>query len=108
MPSPAWESLDEFLDLDTVDGFATDAVIQTGPSTTRTVRGIFDDPAMTPQAGEYTQDTVGPTLLCKDTDLVGIRRKMVATIYGKAYDITHNPKPDGTGLATLMLAPQPV
>lgn len=127
MPAPAWEDLDEFFQLDTESDFATDGLVsETRPAqldgqwkTDGTVtlngerqigfklRGIFDYPMVQTHAGEYKQDTDNPTFLCKEVDTLGMKRRDKIALYGVTYELTSNPLPDGTGLATLKLAKVP-
>lgn len=103
MPSPAWEDLDAFLN---VDEFAVLATVRLQGGTTRAVRGIFDDPYLNAQLGEYELDTVRPRLTCKESDLVGVLRGDEVEIDGKVYDVLSTPNPDGTGMAILEMARQ--
>lgn len=106
MPKPSWENLDEFLETDDEGGFASVAVISLFAGGTRQVKGIFEDPFEQASVGEFVQDTAAPSFTCKESDLVGVRRKGTLTIGGKVYDILTNPQPDGTGIAMLKLARQ--
>ena len=101
MPSPAWEDLDDFLD---VDDFATAAVIHFQAGGERPVVGNFDDPYLNARAGEHEEDTTKPTLNIKESDAVGIRRLDWLVINGKTYDIMTGAQPDGTGMAIIELA----
>lgn len=103
MAAPAWEDLGQFLN---VDDFATAAVVHFHAGGTRTVSGIFDDPYLNAQAGEYDMDTSDPRFTAKESDLVGIRRGDSIVLDGAAYDILTGPQPDGTGMAVLKLAKQ--
>lgn len=103
MPAPAWENLDAFL---STDEFATSADLQLQDGTTRTIRGIYDEPFLNAELGEYDLDTTRPRLLCKAADVVGVARGDVLVINGQTLDIMTAPQADGTGMATLDLAPR--
>lgn len=103
MPKPAWEDLDEFLD---VDEFAVEATVSLHGGATRRVRGIFDDPYLNAELGEYELDTNRPRLTCKESDVADVRRGDTVTIDGQTYDVMTSPQPDGTGMALLQLALQ--
>lgn len=104
MPAPEWENLDDFLD---VDEFATQAVIQLQGGTTRQVVGIYDDPYLNAELGEYDMDTTRPRFTCKLSDVPGVGRGDTLTLHdGTVLDILTGPQPDGTGMALLDLAPQ--
>lgn len=103
MPSPAWEDLDAFLN---VDEFAVAATVHLQGGTTRTVRGIFDDPYLNAELGEYELDTNRPRFTCKEADVIGVLRGDTVVIAGKTYDVLSGSQPDGTGMAMLELAVQ--
>lgn len=103
MPAPAWEDLDAFL---SVDEFAVAATVHLQAGTMRTVRGIFDDPYLNAELGEYEFDTNRPRLTCKESDVDGVLRGDTVVIDGKTYDVLSTPNSDGTGMALLELAPQ--
>lgn len=103
MLSPAWENLDAFL---SPDEFATEAVLQLQGGATRQISGIYDEPFLNAELGEYDMDTTRPRLLCKAADVSGVTRGDVLVINGKSLDILSAPQADGTGMATLDLAPR--
>lgn len=103
MPAPDWENLDVFL---SADDFATVAELQLQNGTTRSVRGIYDEPFFNAELGEYDLDTTRPRMLCKAGDLAGVTRGDVLVISGQTLDILSAPQADGTGMATLDLAPR--
>jgi hypothetical protein len=100
MPSPAWEDLDAFLQ---IEDFATTAVFTLLDSSTREVVGIYDDPYLNAQLGEYQTDTSEPRFTCKEADTAGIQRKCTAVIHGRTYDVMSYPQQDGTGMAIIRL-----
>lgn len=103
MPKPAWEDLDVFL---SADEFATNATVRLQEGGTRIVRGIFDDPYLNAELGEYEFDTNRPRLTCKEADVIGVKRGDLVDIDGRVYDVLSSPQPDGTGMALLEMALQ--
>lgn len=101
MPSPDWEDLSVFLQ---TDEFAVTATVVLQDGTTRSVDGIFDDPFLNAQLGEYELDTARPRLTCRESDVAGVTRGDTATINGEIYDVMTGPQSDGTGMAMLDLA----
>lgn len=101
--TPAWENLDTFLD---TDDFATRVTVRLQSGDVREVRGIFDDPYLNAELGEYELDTTQPRLTCKWVDVRDVLRGDVVEVEGRAYDVVTNAQPDGTGLALLALAVQ--
>ncbi|MGQ3289036.1 head-tail joining protein [Sphingopyxis sp.] len=103
--------MDAFFD---PDEFGMEAAIETDAGATRTFNGIFDDPYLNAQLGEYDMDTSRPRFLAKETDLAGIQRgdavtirqrnKAGAIISAKQYDVLAGPKSTGDGMAVLELA----
>lgn len=110
MPSPAWENLDDFLDR---DDFAVEALVEFQAGGTRTVWGIFDDPYMNAQLGEYEADTSKPRLLAKESDFAGVKRGDLVAIIQRdkagnivsreEYDIMTGAQSTGDGMALLAL-----
>lgn len=103
MPTPAWDDLDAFV---STDDFAIAATVRLQDGGTRIVRGIFDDPYLNAQLGEYEMDTSRPRLTCKEADVIGVLRGDLVDIEGKTYDVLTSAQPDGTGMAVLDLAIQ--
>lgn len=103
MPTPAWDDLDAFVSL---DDFAIAATVRLQDGGTRIVRGIFDDPYLNAQLGEYELDTSRPRLTCKEADVIGVLRGDRVDIGGKTYDVLTSAQADGTGMAVLELAIQ--
>lgn len=99
MPALAWEDLDQFL---SPDEFAVVALLRRVDGDTE-VTGIFDDPYMNTEIGEYDLDTTRPRFLCKEDDLAGARRGDELTIDGVTYDVMTEPQPTGDGMAVLEL-----
>ena len=101
MSHVAWERLDDFL---LEQDFAVMASVRLENGSLRQVVGVFDDPYLNAEAGEYDFDTAQPRLTCKWCDAAGIQRGDTAEIEGRVYDVITSPQGDGTGMAVLMLA----
>ncbi len=101
MPSPSWEDLDVFLQL---DDFAVTGVIHLQSGQTRTVKGIFDDPYLAARLGGYDRDDNHVTFTVKETDCVGMRRGDTVAVNGKTFDVMSTPQGDGTGVSLIVLA----
>jgi len=100
MQGPAWEDLGDFLQPESAGGFAKVATIPGKPDG---VPGIFDEPYLDAQVGEYRPDILQPRFTAAAADLAGIKRGDRVTIDGTQYAVKSN-EPDGTGMATLRLA----
>ncbi len=103
MPTPAWDDLNTFL---SVDDFAVEATVTRQDGDTRVVIGIFDDPYLNAQLGEYELDTSRPRFTCRESDVIGVLRGDMVEINGRSYDVLSSAQPDGTGMAVLELAAQ--
>jgi len=103
VPAPAWENLDVFLQ---TAEFAVVAEITSKAGAVRLINGIFDEPFLDAQLGEYRLDTVQPRLLCTEVALAGVARGETVVIEGVTYITLSGAKPDGTGMATLELVKQ--
>ena len=101
MPHPPWEDLSEFFDL---SEFAVTAVVRRDGTEIGEVRGIFDDPNVVSDLGEYEFDHPTPQFVCKETDVSAVRKGDVLEVIGRVYDIMREPQLDGTGIATLILS----
>ena len=101
MPAPAWESLDDFLD---VDEFATLATIVYRDKSTGTAKVIFDDPYLNAQLGEFEPESTNPRITGKWADLRLVVRGTEVTVAGETYDAVRGVEPDGSGMATVYLA----
>lgn len=100
MPAPAWEDLDEFLAL---DEFATTATFTTMGNQVRQVVGIFDEAYFNADIGEYDIATAEPRFTCKQAQVAGLKKHDGCSIGGVQYTLDHDPHPDGTGMAVVML-----
>lgn len=104
MPKPAWEDLDAFLD---PGDFATACVVHFQAGGTRPVTGLFDDPYLDAQVGEFVMDSSQPRLLAKASDLTGIKRGDWIVVPGEGtFDIMTSPQGDGNGMSMLKLEKQ--
>lgn len=101
MFAPAWDDLDNFL---SSDDFAAIVTVELENGTTRTFKGIFDDPYFNAQLGEYEADTSRPRITCKMSDVAGVKRGDTVTFSGKSYSVLTSPHGDGTGMAVLEIA----
>lgn len=102
---PFAEDLDQFL---SVREFATPATLIFGDGDNperREVVGIFDEPFLDAELGEYDLDTTQPRLLCKEADVRGLGRYDRVEIAGRVFDVMSLPQVDGTGMATVRLSP---
>lgn len=113
MPAPSWEDLDAFLQDETAGGFAILAVISLHGAGTRELHGIFDDPYLNADLGEYEADTSAPRFTCKEIDVVGVGRgdywqqldAKTKLPIGARYNIMTDPQSDGAGMAILRMEP---
>lgn len=100
---PEWEELSEFLDEDDF-GILIDIILQDG-SQLDDVPVIFDDPYLDAQLGEYRFDTTSPRIMVEYDRVTAVKRGDVCLIDGVEYNVLTSPQDDGTGLATIQLAP---
>lgn len=101
MPQALWEDLDAFLQ---VAEFATTAAIFRDGAKLREIAGIFDDPYLNAELGEYELDSTRPRLTCKWVDIADVVRGDVVTLDGMTFDVLTNAQPDGTGMGMLSMA----
>lgn len=114
MPAPLWEDLDVFLDTD--DFALSGTVTLASGAVLPTFAGIFDDPYMNAELGEYDMDNAKPRFLCKEADVADVRRgdtilvfqknKRGVVVWSKTFDILTGAQSTGDGMALLELAPQ--
>lgn len=110
---PAWENLDAFLN---PAEFAELAELRLQEGVVRSVTGIFDEPFVDAELGGgrgdtnrsrgYQHDTTHPTFTAKETDFSGVTRGDVLVIGAREFDVMSSPQVDGTGMASLRLAPR--
>lgn len=103
MLQPDWENLDEFLN---EDEFAVPAELQLQSGQTRQITGIYDEPFLDAELGEYRMDQVQPRYLTRADLVADVSRGDVLVVLGRTMDIMQTPMADGTGMATLRLAPR--
>lgn len=99
----AWENLDIFLD---TGDFAIRVMLRLQDGRERVVSGIFDEPYLNAETGEYELDATQPRLTCRWSDVRDVTRGDLVEIEGQVYDVVTNAQPDGTGMAMLSLAVQ--
>lgn len=115
MPAPSWENLDDFLQPESGGDFAILAAITLqGSGQVLHVWGIFDDPYLNAELGEYEADTSAPRFTCKEVDVADVDRadvwqqvdpKTHAPI-GQPFDIMTAPQSDGAGMAIVRMEPR--
>jgi hypothetical protein len=102
VPAYAWENPADFL---STDEFATTATFSRGGKVIATdVPGIFDDPTLNVEAGEYDMNSSAPRFTCEHSRVAGLKKNDEAVIDGNAYLLDHDPHADGTGFATLTMS----
>lgn len=102
MSHPAWENPAEFLD---PEEFGTVAVRTRSGHAPLEVLGIFDDPSLVAEAGDFAMDDLSPRFLVTDEVAAGIRHHDTLEIDGRSWVVVANPQRDGTGLSSVPLAP---
>lgn len=101
MPTPAWDDPGAFL---SVDEFALEATITPQEGAVFAVAGIFDEPYLNAELGEYDLDSTRPRLTCKESDVLGkVSRRDQVDLDGRTFDVLTEPQRDGTGMAVLDL-----
>jgi len=106
MPAPAWEDLDEFLDL---DDFAVPAVIHLQGGGTVSLSVIYDSPYIEAELRDaYTKDDAMPRVMCKASLVHAVRRGDTITVTfpggARTFDIKTAPQSTGTGLAEIAMS----
>lgn len=97
----SWENLNIFVD---PDDFGDAVMLRLLDGTVRAVHGVFDEPYLNAELGEYELDTARPRLTCKWSDVQDVKRGDTCEIDGRLYDVMTNAQSDGTGMAVLELA----
>lgn len=104
MPKPSWENLDVFLQKDSTGGFAVVATVQFEDGSVKDITGIFDEPYLNAQLGEYDFDDSKPRFTCKEADVFNVKRGDYLKFQdGGRFYIMGYPQPDGIGMACLEL-----
>jgi len=90
-------------DLDNLLADASDVIIKLNGVTVKPIKGKLRK--RTEVASPHTADTilVIPSLLCKDSDLVGIDRTHTLTVDGVAYKLYGDADPQNSGLTRIGL-----
>ena len=105
MTMPSWENLDVFFQGDAVGGFgikATVSIRSTGED--RIITGIFDEPYLNAQLGEYEVDDGQPRFTCPASVAKDIRARDYLKLQdGREFYVMGYPMQDGTGLCVLKL-----
>jgi len=102
MPALSWENPADFL---STDEFAVTATFKRGGSViAQDVPGIFDDPTMNVEAGEYDMNSSAPRFLCELARVRTLKKNDECVIGGTVYLLDHDPHADGTGWATLTMS----
>lgn len=100
MAALGFEDLSEFFDL---NEFATTAILYNAGGAQEII-GIFDEPSVEAEIGQFEIDTVSLTFRCKASEVVNAERGDRLTIDDRELWLTKLPQADGTGLAVLFLA----
>lgn len=115
MPAPSWENLDDFLQPESGGDFAILAAITLqGSNQVLHVWGIFDDPYLNAELGEYEADTSAPRFTCKEVEVPDVDRgdywrqvdPKTKVPFGPVFDIMTKPQSDGTGIAIVRMEPR--
>lgn len=102
MPARPWENLNDFLSPDEFADLAT--FTRQGEVIAKDVPGIFDDPAMNVEAGEYDMSVSDPRFTCAHDRVSMLKKNDATVICGVVYLLDHDPKTDGTGMAVLKMS----
>ena len=111
MSKPAWENLGVFFQSDREGGFAKAALFFKAdgtPVNTTPAMVIYDDPKYDANAGEYDFETSQPRITMEEKpEFSGLRKKDKVQIQDEGlFILEEHPRPDGTGIVTICLAPQ--
>lgn len=101
MTSPAWEDLSDFFN---PDDFATEARILREGQEVGKVFGIFEDPTVPKELGDFTLEESGPRFLSGYDAALAVKYQDVLEVDGKPFDVLANAEKDGTGLIVVRLA----
>lgn len=106
MPTPAWDDLDAFL---STDDFAVTAAPENGPSFSL----IIEEQYFSAELGTYDMNTASPWGTAKASDVASLKKRdritLTQAVGGQpvpcgVFWLTHDPEPDGTGMAVLRLS----
>lgn len=70
------------------------------------VRGKFDAPWLQPEIGTMRTGILEPTFTAPGTVIYAAVKGSLLEFDGDGYDVIKKPKPDGTGMTTLILRPK--
>lgn len=101
--APHFDDLSVFLN---TDDFAVDVRITLHDGSQRDIKAIFDDPYLEAELGEYRLDTSQPRLTCREQDVSDIKRGDRVEVGARTFDIMTGSQSDGTGMASIKLAPR--
>jgi hypothetical protein len=105
VPNPAWDNLDDFLSLQDFALQAQFTSAATPPAYAPfTCNVIFDEPFMDAKLGEYVMDAMEPRCTCKQSDVANVKKYDTVVIAGISLYLTHDPLPDGVGMAVVKMA----
>lgn len=101
----SWENLDVFLQTEEKGGFAITVQIEfREDGTKKPVVGIFDEPYLNAQLGEYEVDAIEPRFTCKLSDVMDVKKlDRLILSDGREFNVMGYPQPDGTGLCILKI-----
>ncbi|MGY0328935.1 head-tail joining protein [Xylella fastidiosa subsp. multiplex] len=103
MHHPSWDDLDPFLE---TDDFAVTAQLHSETSgRVHQCTIVFDATYIDADIGDYRMNAPEPCFTCKETDVMHFKKHDYARIQNRHYRLTHDPQPDGTGMALVRLAP---
>lgn len=100
--SVEWEDLSIFFDEFAVPG----SLEIRNAGKTVSIDGIFDTPYQSRKFGDFIVDAEAPSFTCAWTeDMNDVRTGDKLTVGGSLYYLDSAPKPDGTGMCSLVLVP---
>jgi len=97
-----WENIADFLDPQEFGDLAT--FTRKGVVIARDVPGIFDDPTLSAESGEYIANVSQPRFTAELARVAHLKKNDECTIAGDAFMLDHDPQSDGTGMAILSLS----
>lgn len=104
MPSPSWDNLSDFFQL---EDFAVTATVTLRAGGSREVVGIYDDPYTGPSLeDDYRVESRSPMFRAKEVDLDGVSEGDTLSIGSESWYISAAPDATGQGTAVLHLRPR--
>jgi len=102
VPAYAWENPVDFL---STDEFAFTATFSRGGNVlAKDVPGIFDDPTLNAESGEYDMNSSAPRFTCAYDRVRMLKKNDEVVIDGATYLLDHDPHSDGTGFAQIVMS----